>query len=73
MKFTEGQKVVRIDDEKFNKKWPKEFLNKPLRILATDGKRLWFDNLELVNDKGWVASRFMALTDERFNPLARFL
>ncbi len=70
--FVAGQKVVRKNDEEKNKKWPAAWLNRPIRIVSCDGSRIWFEPLELANDKGWVASRFISEDDPSYNPLSRF-
>jgi hypothetical protein len=74
--FTSGQKVVRKNDEDKNKKWPDQWANTPLKVLEVSGDRIRFsayDYPELVNHRGWVASRFILASIPEFNPLSRFL
>lgn len=71
-KFVVGQMVVRADETDKGSKWPKELLNKPLRVQEVDGARIWLDHIDLLNDKGWLASRFIAEDDPRYQPLKRF-
>ena len=74
--FVPGQKVARKTDEEKNKKWPDKWMGKPLKVLEVNGDRLRFsaqDYPELVNHRGWVASRFILASDPKFDPLSRFL
>lgn len=71
-----GQKVVRKEDEERNKKWPEKWLHKPVKILSVSGDRIRFsdqDYPELVNHKGWVASRFIPVDHPDYRPFKRFL